>query len=143
MSFWYRPGGPAQHGAGGELGVDRVALTEPGSRVRVRLVDLDDTDPFRDQLADEAGRVGAGRLDSDPVDLPEATHPLDQLSIPVSGRRERGRAEQPALPVDDSDVVLVGVRVDTRDHRHPFLRHSLHTVPSPVGAAGRDGRTQQ
>ncbi len=38
--------------------------------VRVRLVDLDDADPVGDQHPHQAGRVGAGRLHADPIDLP-------------------------------------------------------------------------
>ena len=51
---------PAEGGAGGEFRVDRVALAEPLPGVWVRLVDLDDLDPVRQQRAHQAGGVGAG-----------------------------------------------------------------------------------
>ena len=67
----------AQRGAGREFGVDRVALAEPLSGVRVRLIDLDDPDRVGDQYPHQPGRIGAGRLDPDPVDLALPAQPGD------------------------------------------------------------------
>ncbi len=63
--------------------------------------------------------------------------PGDQPRVPLSGGRERGRAEQPSLLVEDSDVVLVGVRIDTRDDNASLIVHpSLHR---PFGSGRQAG----
>lgn len=59
----------AEGGAGGEFGVDRVALAEALPGVRMRLIDLDHGDPFAEQRTGETGSVGASRFDPDPDDL--------------------------------------------------------------------------
>jgi hypothetical protein len=51
--------------AGGHLSIDRIVLAAPTTRVSVRAIDLDDADASSAELANEAGRVGAGRLNAD------------------------------------------------------------------------------
>ena len=60
---------------GRHLGVDRVGLPATPARVRVRLVDLEHPDALSDEMARQAGRVGAGRLHADPVDHAERREP--------------------------------------------------------------------
>ena len=105
--------------------------------MRVRLVDLDDREPVCDQRPYESGRVGAGRLDPDPIDLAVPAYPADQPRLPLTCGRERGRAEQPPLHVDHGDVMLVGMRIDARHHNTPLIGHpSSHR---PLGSGRQAG----
>jgi hypothetical protein len=134
----------AQRCPGGKLGVDRVALAQALVGVRMRLVDFEHSDPLCEQRPHQPGRVGAGRLDADPLDLAVAAQPRDQARVARGRGREGGRGERPSLRVEDADVVLVGVRVDTGDDALRVIGHPVYTVPSLFGGRqGRDGRTQQ
>jgi hypothetical protein len=110
--------------------------------VRVWLVDLDDRDSLGGKRPRQAGRVRACRLDADPLDLTVRAEPVDQLAVAGGGCRERGGAEWPPLEVEHRDLVLVGVRVDAGDNV-PLIGHPFSHRPFRIGAAGRDGRTQQ
>jgi hypothetical protein len=50
-----------QHVAGGQLGVDRIALAPPPTRVRVRLVDLEHLQAFGAQVAHQPSGIAARR----------------------------------------------------------------------------------
>jgi hypothetical protein len=141
VSFGTAAAGAAQGCARGQFGVDRVALTQALVGVGVRLVDLEHGDPLGAQRPYEPGRVGAGRLDSDALDLAVPAQPRDQPRISTRVRREGSRTERPALSVENADVVLVGVRVDTGDDSPLLIRHPVCTVPSLSGGgqAGTGG----
>src|SRR2546423_1516288 len=86
---------PQKTGARGGVSVDRVALAEPLPGMRVGLVDLHDREPVREQCPYEAGRVGAGRLDADPLDMSMSAQPAEQAAVALGRGRERRRREQP------------------------------------------------
>jgi hypothetical protein len=84
-----RLGFARQQQPGGHLRVDRVALADPATIVRVRLVDLDDANVVLAQIAHECCCIRAGRLDRDRIDLSEAAEPVQQLAV---ARRRRRKA---------------------------------------------------
>ena len=55
-----RLGLAGQEEPSGHLGVDRVALADPATRVRVRLVDLYDPDVVLAQITHERRGIGTG-----------------------------------------------------------------------------------
>ncbi len=56
--------------------------------MRVGLVDLEHPHPLRAQIASQPGRVGAGRLDRDQIDLPEVRKPVKELPVAPRGSRK-------------------------------------------------------
>src|SRR3954454_16310565 len=108
-----RPGGglPAEHGAGGTLGVERVALALPAPQLPVGPVDLEDGMPLCDQEARQAGAVGPGPLDAEGADRAQGPRPGLQCLVAPLADRDGRRAEAGTERVDrDGGVhVLVGV----------------------------------
>jgi hypothetical protein len=91
-------GNEAERVPGGELGVDRIGLPAPATGVRMGLVDLEHADTGTDEMTGQAGGVGAGRLDADPVDPSGASQPGEQLQIARRGRLDRlGRQQHSAV----------------------------------------------
>src|SRR3954453_10089977 len=111
-----RPSGglPAEHGAGGTLGVERVALALPAPQLPVGPVDLEDGMPLRDQEARQAGAVGPGPLDAEGADRAQGPRPGLQCLVAPLADRDGRRAEAGTERVDrDGGVhVLVGVDAD-------------------------------
>ena len=66
---------PAEHGAGGALGVERVALAVLVPQLPVGTVDLEDGMAARLQEARQAGAVGTGALDAEGADRVRRTRP--------------------------------------------------------------------
>jgi hypothetical protein len=118
-----------ERGSRGELGVERVALAEAPACVWMGLVDLEHAHRLRAQIADEPGRVAAGRL----------------KELAVTGRRSRKarRAEQRAALIQGGGMVSVGMRVDPADNTRLVVLHPLPAVLSirergPVGKGGHN-----
>lgn len=107
--------------------------------MRVWLVDLDDADPAGLERAHESGRVGARRLDADPLDAAVAAQPAEQARVAGAGRREGGGAEQPPLQIEHRHVVLVGVRVDAGDDSPSVIRHPFSHRPFAWGRQAGTG----
>ena len=111
--------------------------------MRVRLVDLEDPDTALTQVAHQRGRVGAGRLDRDDVDLAESAQPVQQLPVARRRRRKALRAEQSAAAIQHRGMMGVGVRVNPTDDQRVLLLHAVHAVLSireggPVGKGGQN-----
>ena len=139
-----RLGLAGQEQPGGHLGVDRVALADPTTRVRVRLVDLDDPNVVLAQIAHERRGIGAGRLDRDHVDLAESAQPVQQLGgSPASwSGSSSSRAALRAHPARRRD--------GCRRARQPRRRQACPPASccacrpfGPEGRSGREGRTEQ
>jgi hypothetical protein len=95
----------------------------------VRATDLDHQHIHRAQEAGQAGPVGAGALDPDPVERAEGAQPGIQLGEPSRRGRERRDAEHAAVRVERGSDVSVEVSVHPAGdltclydggHRHPF-----------------------
>ena len=125
---------------GGQLGVDRVGLAASPARVCVRLVDLEHPDTLGEQMAGQAGSVGAGRLHPDPLDQAERGKPGQQLAVTRGGDRKRLASQQAPTLVKRRGLVGIGVRVDAADDTTDLLLHAVHCCPSLIGGtAGRVG----
>ncbi len=102
----------------------------------VRSTDLDHGDAGTAQEAGQAGTVGAGALDTDPIKRAEAAQPGVQLAEPGGRRWERPDAKQPAIAVHGGGDMSVEVGVHpTSDltclydgHGHPFFCSSGLTL---------------
>ena len=103
---------PAQHGAGGGFGVERVALAPSAPELPVGAVDLEDGMPALAQEAGQPGAVGARALDAEGPDGPESPGPAFQLSVAFETDRDGRSAQAGAARVDrDRGMdVLVGKR---------------------------------
>jgi hypothetical protein len=128
---------------GGHFGVNRIALAPPTARVRVRLVDLNDGDLARPEVAHQAGGEAAGRFDADDGDRPEGLQPGQQGPVALRRRRKRLTAQEPAALVERRGVVGVGVGVNAARDRPAQARHAAHAVPfleraASAGAGGQN-----
>jgi hypothetical protein len=127
-----------------QLSVDRVGLPAPPAGMRVGLVDLDYHDALANEISGQPGGVGAGRLDSDALDLAERPEPGKEFAVAAGGDRKRLGLEQGSALIEHRGVVSVGVCVDTADDSAGVLVHDLHCCPSLIGGTARSGgRTQQ
>ena len=125
---------------GRQLGVDRVGLAAPPAGMRVGLVDLDHRGALAEEVAGQSGGIGAGRLDSDSLDLAEGSEPGEEFAVAAGGDREGSGPEQRPTLIERCGVVGVGVSVDSTDDPAIVLVHDLHCCPSLIGGtAGRVG----
>lgn len=68
-------------------------------------------------MTDDAGAVGAGLLDPDPLELTEAAHPAQQRPVAGAGGREGVGADYRAGLVDERGHMQILVGVDAAEHR--------------------------
>ena len=88
-------------------GVDAVGLAVGAAGLTIRATDLDHRHPGRAQEAGQAGPIGAGALNTDPIERAERSQPGVQLGEPGRRRRERLDTEHPAVGVNRGGNVNV------------------------------------
>lgn len=94
-----------QNGAGGGLGIDRVALAVLAPEPTVRAIDLNDAVPLGYERPAQARAVGAGALDAEGPDGPASDGPANELPVPRRCCGDREGAEMRTEPGDrDGDV---------------------------------------
>src|SRR4029453_16513620 len=135
------------HGAGGGVGIDRVALAAPAAGGPVGSVDLQDPLAVAAQEAGQAGAVAAGALHPPGLDLAERVGPGQQLGVAAAGGRRHGGAKPAAELVSGRGhvQVLVGVDADGDPWRlgvcHGGGCHPLDATGRVVAPAGRADST--
>jgi hypothetical protein len=77
-------------------------------------------------MADNAGAVGAGLLDTNPLQLAGACHPTDERAVAGARRREGVRADDCAGLVDERGHVQVLVGIDPTEHLALKAWHAAH-----------------
>lgn len=122
-----------------QLSIDRIGLPPSPVGMRVGLVDLDHRGALANEIPGQPGGVGAGRLDSDALNLAERPEPGKEFTVAASGGRKRPGLMQGSPFVKHCGVVNVGVRVDSADDPTSALVHDLHCCPSLIGGTARSG----
>jgi hypothetical protein len=129
---------PAQHGAGGGLSVERVALALPAPELAAGAIHLKNRVPPLPQEAGQPGAVGARALDAEGPDGPERPRPGLQLPVTVGADQDGRGAQAGAARVDRHGGVDVFVGVDADDD---LVRWGLAHGGGSRPVAGPDGRT--
>jgi hypothetical protein len=115
-------------GTGSRDGVFGIGLSVPASALAIGTVHLDHPDALGVKVPGESGPVGAGALDAEQLDGPEAPQPGQQLVVaPGRGRKGLDSEERSAF-VQGGCNMHVEVRVDPASdlpwqsgHGHPFV----------------------
>lgn len=104
-----RVGLARQNGAGGGLGIDRVAFAVPTPEPAVRTIDLNDATPLRGERPTQACAIGAGVLDAEGLNGTVGVGQANELAVTCRCRWNRKDAQSRSEPGDsDSDMdVLV------------------------------------
>lgn len=115
-----------ERGTGGGDRVQRVVFAAPATGRAIGPRYLEHCDPGGAELPRDTGAVGAGLLDTDPVDRAEVAHPTDELPVALTRRRERSGAEHLAAQVNDRGSVQIFVRVDPAHDERLLGWHAAH-----------------
>jgi len=77
------------------------------------------------------------------VDHAETAEPVQRLGVSRRGSREALGGQQRSSLIERSEVMSIGVSVDTADDERLLLRHAVHGCPSGPGSGGLVGKGGQ
>ena len=136
-----------QHGACRLDRVELVGLAVAATLLPIRAINLDHGDARRREMTGQAGTVGAGPFDPDPLDRTERTQPRRQRVIASRRRRKRPHTQQAADRIDRGGDMHIEMRVDTPTIGratstmaicHPFSRSTGQGVARTSREGDRD-----
>jgi len=84
-----RVGLARQNGAGGGLGIDRVALAALAPEPAVRTIDLDDVAPLRGERPAQSCSIGTGALNAEGLNRTAGVSPANELTVTCRCRWNR------------------------------------------------------
>jgi len=116
-------------GMGRILRVEIVVLSTSTAIVSVRRRDLQNLDPHGLNEAKQAGPIAAGRLDPDPLDLTEGSHPGEHLSVTLPGRGKALAPQNTVAFIDDGRDMQILMGVDAANDMSLYLVPDVHSEP--------------
>jgi hypothetical protein len=111
------------------LRVEIVVLSTSTAIVSVRRRDLQNLDPHGLNEAKQAGPIAAGRLDPDPLDLTEGSHPGKHLSVTLPGRGKALAPQNTVAFIDDGRDMQILMGVDAANDMSLCLVPDVHSEP--------------